>query len=642
MQSMRGIALLCGACAVLAVAAMPGRAEQTYNAAGMTFTRTGHNQWGAPGEYGLKHWEKTHDFSFSPKFGPVIDTEIETVGVAVVFAITGQVGVGIDVWGRNGEINARYPMDVVLTYPDPRTLRPGDTFTIGSSFARAGTGSLSTTAPDFGFKLRGILTGSVDVNATVYWPGPADSSANIYSTGPIDLSTDIFNTDLPGFRELVGDDGHFEFFGGVIEGNYGFPHVATSGGNGPGNTLVSTGTDDFLTVGLSITDAVLALLGAPIDLNGEGSTFEGALSWEFHVLDLYFEAGLAVAQRFTLDPRPVVSLQFSTGETKTFFVGDPVTLTMPLVPGGSSVNNLTLTPTFSTEAQVRNQSDLEFSIGLFFDPLSGSLTINIADWIDETVSAGIDTIEIFNETFTTPLIDKTFTMKGFNTITKSAFTVEGFRYPTPVLSEVSPAMVKLNSGSINLVAAGADFVDAYTNGGGTIPSSQILWDGVQQSTTFDSATQLTATIPASYIAVEGAHQVRVKNPAPGGGLSNALPVIVDGTPPQITATPNPALLDKTGNPNVLVSVTISGSITDALSGVDGTTATFSVDDEYDLVEPSGAMTLNPDNTFSFVVRLSPTRKAKDTDGRVYSIKIQCSDKLGFVGTKTIQVIAPQG
>jgi hypothetical protein len=642
MQRFRSIALLCAACVGLAAAAMPGRAEQAYNANGMTFSRTGHNQWGAPGDIGLMHWQKTHDFSFSPKFGPVIDTPLETVGVAVVFAITGQVGIGIDVWGRNGEINARYPMDVVLTYPDPRTLRPGDAFTIGSSFARAGTGALSTTAPDFGFKLRGILTGQVDVDATIYWPGPSDSSANLFSSGPIDLSTDIFNTDLPGFRELVGSDEHFELLNGIIEGTYGFPNVTTSGGNGPGNTLVSTGSDDFLTVDLSITDAVLALLGSPIDLNGEGSTFDGALSWEFHVLDLYFQAGLSIAQKFTLDPRPVVSLQFSTGVTKTFFVGDPVSLTMPLVTGGSAVNNLTVTPTFTTEAQVRNQSDLEFTIGLFFEPLSGSLTVNILDWIDETVSASLGTIEIFNETFTTSLIDKTFTMKGFNTITKGPLTIEGFRYPTAVLSEVTPAMVKLNSGAINLVAKGTDFVDAYTNAAGTIPSSQILWDGVQQTTTFNSTTQLTAPIPASLIAVEGAHQVRVKNPAPGGGLSNPLPVIVDGTPPQITATPNPALLDKTGNPNVLVSVTVSGSITDALSGVDPATAKFSVDDEYDAVEPSGTITLNADETFSFVVRLSPTRKAKDTDGRVYSIKIECADKLGFVGTRTIQVVAPQG
>src|SRR5262249_16731947 len=99
-----------------------------------------------------------------------------------------------------------------------------------------------------------------------------------------------------------------------------------------------------------------------------------------------------------------------------------------------------------------------------------------------------------------------------------------------------------------------------------------------------------------------------------------------------------AALNRTGNPNILVSVTISGKITDALSGVDPSSAKYAVTDEYGVIHPSGSITLNPDGSYSFVVRLQATRDAKDKDGRVYSIKIDAKDKLGNAGSKTIRVI----
>jgi hypothetical protein len=49
----------------------------------------------------------------------------------------------------------------------------------------------------------------------------------------------------------------------------------------------------------------------------------------------------------------------------------------------------------------------------------------------------------------------------------------------------------------------------------------VRWNGSNRTTTFVSSTQLTATIPASDIAVAGTAQVTVFTPTPGGGTSSA-------------------------------------------------------------------------------------------------------------------------
>jgi hypothetical protein len=48
------------------------------------------------------------------------------------------------------------------------------------------------------------------------------------------------------------------------------------------------------------------------------------------------------------------------------------------------------------------------------------------------------------------------------------------------------------------------------------------WNGAARSTTFVNSSQIRAKISASDIATAGIASVTVKNPAPGGGVSNAL------------------------------------------------------------------------------------------------------------------------
>ncbi|MGH9934766.1 MAG: IPT/TIG domain-containing protein, partial [Blastocatellia bacterium] len=89
-------------------------------------------------------------------------------------------------------------------------------------------------------------------------------------------------------------------------------------------------------------------------------------------------------------------------------------------------------------------------------------------------------------------------------------TISGLN-PAPVLTSLNPNNRLVNSGEFTLTAIGSNFA----------PSSIIRWNGQNRVTKFASATELSATIPASDLATAGTAQVRVFTPAPGGGTSGA-------------------------------------------------------------------------------------------------------------------------
>src|SRR5262249_58095767 len=65
-----------------------------------------------------------------------------------------------------------------------------------------------------------------------------------------------------------------------------------------------------------------------------------------------------------------------------------------------------------------------------------------------------------------------------------------------------------------------------------IAASVVQWNGGPRATTFVSATQLTASIPASDLTTAGSASVTVVNPAPGGGTSGALTFTITAANPR--------------------------------------------------------------------------------------------------------------
>jgi hypothetical protein len=98
--------------------------------------------------------------------------------------------------------------------------------------------------------------------------------------------------------------------------------------------------------------------------------------------------------------------------------------------------------------------------------------------------------------------------------------------PAPLLTAVSPTSATAGGASFTLTATGSNF----------LVTSAVHWNGAARPTTFVSATQLTATIPASDVATAGTAQVTVVNPAPGGGTSSAIAFTIQSPPPPTTGT----------------------------------------------------------------------------------------------------------
>jgi hypothetical protein len=120
--------------------------------------------------------------------------------------------------------------------------------------------------------------------------------------------------------------------------------------------------------------------------------------------------------------------------------------------------------------------------------------------------------------------------------------------------------------------------------------------------------------------------------------ANTLAIKIDGTAPTVSAAAQPtSLWPPTGN---AATVTVSGTVADATSGIDPVSARFSVVDEYGQVQPSGAVALGAGGQYTAAVPLVALRNGGDTDGRTYTIVVRVQDNAGNLGTATTLVTVP--
>jgi hypothetical protein len=127
--------------------------------------------------------------------------------------------------------------------------------------------------------------------------------------------------------------------------------------------------------------------------------------------------------------------------------------------------------------------------------------------------------------------------------------------PAPSLTSLTPNTAAIGSPAFTLTVQGAGFV----------PGSVVRWNGADRQTTFFSATQLFAQIPASDLTTAGTANVTVFNPAPGGGTSNSLTfaVVVQPNPVPTIATLSPGTAIAGDDPFTLVvtgSNFVAGSV----------------------------------------------------------------------------------
>jgi glycosidase len=153
-------------------------------------------------------------------------------------------------------------------------------------------------------------------------------------------------------------------------------------------------------------------------------------------------------------------------------------------------------------------------------------------------------------------------------------------------------------------------------------------------------TAVAGSTASTQISGQGANTADLRALDNAGNISSlvTLPVNIDLTPPAISVSANPSTL---WPPNgQMVPVTVSGSITDSLSGVDTSTAAYAVQDEYGQIQPSGPVTLGSGGSYSFVVSLQASRQGGDQDGRQYTITVSARDLAGNLGSAATTVTVP--
>jgi virginiamycin B lyase len=112
----------------------------------------------------------------------------------------------------------------------------------------------------------------------------------------------------------------------------------------------------------------------------------------------------------------------------------------------------------------------------------------------------------------------------------------------------------------------------------------------------------------------------------------------DRTAPAISLKTKPRTL---WPPNgSMVPVIVSGRVTDAESGVLTNSVTYTVTDEYGVVQPSGPVPLDALGNYSFIVYLLASRQGADKDGRHYYVQVKAKDNAGNWGATTRMVIVP--
>lgn len=222
-------------------------------------------------------------------------------------------------------------------------------------------------------------------------------------------------------------------------------------------------------------------------------------------------------------------------------------------PGGGNSNTVTL--------EVKKQNPLPRILSLSPDTVNSGgptfvLTVNGANFVSTSIVRvnGQDRPSSFvSETVLSAQIPASdIAVTGTMTITVSSPAPGGNSNPLPLA--VVNATPRLTSLSPTSVPAGSPAFILTVNGEGFISTSVVRFNGVDVPTTFVTNSRLSAQIPTGALIAGGAVPIVAVNPAPGGGVSNALTFAINHPVPAITSlSPDQTLV---GAP---LTLTVNGS-----------------------------------------------------------------------------------
>jgi hypothetical protein len=566
-----GLGLVCAAFAPARAASPPQTSTQN-----LTFQTSNQSMWGSGPQYELKYerfWGVEWDGSFSA--GVSIP---QVAGVEAKVRSNGKFGLRPQLTVKGGAVSATYPLRVTVELPANGQLRPGDPFTVKTSFAANPGGSLATSSP------HARATLDLEVNASASATGSA-WAALLGSTGgsifdftldPVDKQ--IFDTDSQearGVTNFLLDQVLGTATGGIVSGSFGDLTITTSGGQIPGSkSLRSFGEATFFNAQVSFSNALtgVASQGYTLDLGKLGS-----LEATLEILNAYENFDFKLLQDFQFDPSPTVYLVTSDGQSANVPVGGSAEFTFP-VNGGT----MTITPGYTMGGNLTNSTRLVISPSLNFTPFKAVFDARVGgETLAEFSVQPVDTITWAQGDQTFPLYFEKFGLQGFNPQAGVPVTLGGYTYARPTVDRVIPAIWKPWEYQAALSFAntkrpfvwGSGFDQPHSNAKVSIPGSKVQWNG-QDRPTYNTYSRLDALqtdrlefeLTEAQATTEGIFNVTVGNPPPGGGMSDPAKAYIDGTPPVSTASlAGPQNANNNGwykGP-----VTVSLSSTDTISGI---------------------------------------------------------------------------
>jgi len=173
--------------------------------------------------------------------------------------------------------------------------------------------------------------------------------------------------------------------------------------------------------------------------------------------------------------------------------------------------------------------------------------------------------------------------------------------PVPAVSSISPNSATAGGPAFTLAVNGTDFVS----------DAQVQWNGAGRPTTFVSASQLTASIPASDISAAGTATVTVVNPEPGGGVSNGVAFTIGVAPkPQIQVSPNSldfGRVNTGATKQLALTVSNTGTAGLTVQSITKTSALFTIS------SPAPPFTVSPGSQQTVTVTFAPTAAGAVSD-----------------------------
>jgi len=316
--------------------------------------------------------------------------------------------------------------------------------------------------------------------------------------------------------------------------------VTNPAGGGTSNVQTFTINSPSPTV-ISLSPASATAGGAAFTLtvNGTGFVspsvvkFNGAAQTTTFISTTQLTAAITAADIATAGTATVAVTNPSSGGTSSaasFTINNPAPTVSSLSPSTAVAGSAAFTLTLNGAGFVNGSS-------VQFNGTSRATTFVSTSQITAAILASdIATAGTANVTATNPV--PTVGQSG-----PQVFTITSTNNPVPTIASLDATHI-----------AGGTAFTLTVDGANLEAKSVVNFNGKPQATTFVNATKLSATIPASDVAIAGNMNITVTNPAPGGGTSAASPFTVDGYtiagPSEASLSPSqPAIIQLTATPS---------------------------------------------------------------------------------------------